>query len=53
MLLGDAEIDTSIYKAHSTWTASTSKAMTQGLSVEQITQRANWSRAAKFFDVLQ
>ena len=49
VLMGDAGIDTSIYKAHSTQAASTSKAMMQGLSVEQITQQANWSRAATFF----
>ena len=43
-LMGDTGIDTSVYKAHSTCAASTSKAKAQGLSVEQITQKANWSR---------
>ena len=38
-----------MYKAHSTRAASTSKAKAQGLSVEQITQKANWSRAITFF----
>ena len=48
-LMGDTGIDTSVYKAHSTCAASTSKAKAQGLSVEQITQKANWSRATTFF----
>ena len=48
VLMGDAGIDTSIYKAHSTRAASTSNAMTQGLLVEKITQWANWSRATTF-----
>ena len=44
-----AGVDTSVFKAHSTRSASTSKAKAQGLSVEQIVNRAHWSTAATFY----
>jgi integrase len=43
-----AGIDTSIYKAHSTRSAATSKAKVMGLSAQQIMQRANWTREGTF-----
>ena len=48
LMIGAAGIDTEIYKAHSTRSASTSKANTQGLLVDQIVGQANWSRAQTF-----
>ena len=45
----DLGIDTSVYKAHSTRSACVSKAKSQGLSVDQILQRANWSQANTFY----
>jgi hypothetical protein len=53
LLLADCGVDTRVYKAHSTRAASTSKAKQQGLSVEQIIDRGNWTRAktfGKFYD---
>ena len=44
-----AGIDVSKYKAHSVRGASTSKAKAQGMSTEEIMQRANWSDAKVFF----
>ena len=41
-------IDVGKYKAHSTRAAATSRARQLGLSVEQIVERANWSRATTF-----
>ena len=48
--LGMAEsgIDTQKFKAHSTRGAAVSKARAQGLSVEQILERADWVRASTF-----
>ena len=43
-----AGIDTSIFKAHSTRAASTSKATSQGFSTNQISKCANWARASTF-----
>ena len=43
--MSKAGIDTSIFKAHSTRSASSSKAKIQGISTAQI---ANWARAATF-----
>lgn len=48
MGLQEAGIDTSIYQAHSTRAASTSKAAKQGLQVSQILERANWAQAMTF-----
>ena len=42
-VLKDAGIDTSLFSAHSTRSASTSKAMALGLSIEDILKRGNWS----------
>ena len=41
-------VDTTQYKAHSTRSASTSKAKATGLSVAEIMQRANWRSATTF-----
>ena len=49
LLMAASGIDTSVYKAHSTQSASVSKAKSQGLSVDQILQRANWSQANTFY----
>ena len=52
-IMGLAGVDLSIYKAHSTRSASTSKSKAEGLSVEQIVQRGNWSGSGtfkKFYD---
>ena len=49
LLMAASGIDTSVYKAHSTRSASVSKAKSQGLSVDQILQRANWSQANTFY----
>ena len=38
-------VDTSVHKAHSTRSVCVSNAKSQGLSVDQILQRANWSQA--------
>lgn len=43
-----ANIDTNVYKAHSTRAASTSKAIVQGLSTSQIIGYANWARVTTF-----
>ena len=48
-VMTEAGIDTSVYKAHSTRAASTAKARAQGLSVEQIVNRAQWSNAATYY----
>lgn len=47
-IMEKGNIDTSKYKAHSTRAASTSKASVQGMSVEQIIKKADWSRATTF-----
>jgi hypothetical protein len=47
-MMQEAGIDTSIYKAHSTRGASTSKAKTIGLSAKEIMERANWTRELTF-----
>ena len=47
-LMEAAGVDTETFKAHSTRAASTSKAKFQGLSVEQIVKRGNWSNASTF-----
>jgi site-specific recombinase XerD len=47
-LMSKAGIDTSHYKAHSTRMAGTSKARAQGVTTEQIMQKANWSKATTF-----
>ena len=41
-------MDTSVYKAHSTRSASTSKAKATVMSVAEIMQRANWRSATTF-----
>jgi integrase len=43
-----AGIDVSIYQAHSTRAAATSKAKAAGLSVAEIMERANWTSAGTF-----
>ena len=43
-----AGIDVTVYKGHSTRSASTSKAKTAGLSVAEIISRANWKQASTF-----
>lgn len=43
-----ANIDTTVYKAHSTRSAATSKALAHGLSTQQIMKCANWARASTF-----
>ena len=48
-IMEGAGIDTTIYQAHSTRSASTSKAKVGGLSVSDILERANWANAATFF----
>ena len=47
-VLQQAGIDTSIFTAHSTRGASCSKAYTQGSSVSDILQMANWSNVSTF-----
>jgi hypothetical protein len=47
-LMTSAGIDTSLYKAHSTRAASTSKAKSQGVSVQTIVDTANWANANTF-----
>ncbi len=49
LTMSAAGIDTSIYKAHSTRAAATAKARSQGLSVEQIVNRAQWSNASTYY----
>ena len=44
----EAGIDTSVFQAHSTRAAATSRAENLGLSVQQIMERANWKRAMTF-----
>ena len=46
--IGLAGIDTKNFKGHSTRSASTSKAASQGLSVKEILSRANWSNESTF-----
>ena len=46
--MAEAGIDTSIFKAHSTRSASTSKARALGLAVEHIVKQGNWSKAQTF-----
>lgn len=43
-----AGVDTKVYKAHSTRSAATSKALAHGLSTQQIMKCANWARASTF-----
>ena len=45
-LLKLANIDTSFYQAHSFRSVSSSRAKTQGLSLEDILKRRNWSRSS-------
>ena len=47
-MMAEAGIDTQKFKAHSTRGAAVSKARAQGLSVEQILERADWARASTF-----
>ena len=47
-IMAASGIDTTVYKAHSTRAASTSKGVAQGLSVQQIMENANWVRASTF-----
>ncbi len=47
-VMGAAGIDTQKYQAHSTRAAATSKAKAAGLSVTEIIQRANWTKAGTF-----
>ena len=47
-VMESAGIEVDKYKAHSTRAAATSKAKKLGLSVEQIVERANWSRVTTF-----
>lgn len=49
LIMTEAGIDTSIYKAHSTRSAATAKARAQGLSVEQIVNRAQWTNASTYY----
>ena len=44
LVMAEAGVNTSVFKAHSTRAASTSKAQMQGLSTAQIIERANWSK---------
>ena len=44
----DAGIDTSIFKAHSVRSASTSAASTQGVTTEDILGAADWSTESSF-----
>ena len=48
VVMVEAGIDTQKFKAHSTRGAAVSKARAQGLSVEQILERADWARASTF-----
>ena len=49
-VLGNSGIDTTIFKAHSTRGASTSKANKFGLSIKQIMEKANWKSASTFYN---
>ena len=46
--LGSAGIDTSIFKGHSTRSASTSKARAGGISLEDVLKMADWSGPSSF-----
>ena len=48
-VMGQSGTDISKYKAHSIRAAKTSKAKSQGMSTEQILERANWSKASTFY----
>ena len=45
-ILGLAGVDTNLFSAHSTRSASTSKACMKGLSIEDILKRGRWSRSS-------
>ena len=47
-LLGSAGIDTSIFKGHSTRSASTSKARAGGISLEDVLKMADWTGPSSF-----
>ena len=47
-VIGDSGIDTSIFKAHSVRSASTSVAANQGVTTEDILQAADWSSNSSF-----
>ena len=47
-ILAMAGININIYKAHSTRSASTSKAESLGLSIEEIVEQGNWSSKTTF-----
>jgi hypothetical protein len=42
--MGDAGVDTAIYKAHSIRSASSTKAVEAGHSIQEVKDHANWSR---------
>ena len=48
-MMTEAGIDTSTYKAHSTRAATIAKARAQGMSVEQIVSRVQWTNAATYY----
>ena len=45
-ILKEADIDTKIFKGHSTRSASTSEAGLEGLSVTDILERGSWTNAS-------
>ena len=47
-VLGKAGIDTNIFKAHSTRSASTSRALSGGVSLEEVLKMADWSGPSTF-----
>ena len=47
-IMTESGVNTELFKAHSIRGASTSRASKEGLSVGQIIQKANWSRATTF-----
>ncbi len=47
-LMQAAGVDTGIFKAHSTRSASTTKAATHGVPIQEIISRANWTNAGTF-----
>jgi integrase len=47
-ILGNAGVDTEIYKAHSVRSASTSHALARGISIEEILDRATWASDSTF-----
>ena len=47
-IMTESGVNTELFKAHSVRGASTSKASKEGLSVGQIIEKANWSRAETF-----